>query len=415
MPPAQDVLLGQEALMTADEMHRFFMVEFHHFPLDARRMEVRKVLCVRLKRKLAEVEEAVAKATDARLSELLRRLPDGEERRARATKLLESRDERMKQLKALPKAFLASFDEQWSTTELLCVYEQFWRELAEGDERYRPVLEATLLTTQKKQAAPEDLPALLLFARGLYGLPRLGAKHIVIDEAQDASPLQIATLRKLAGHDAFTLVGDLCQGVYGDEGLRSWDDLSAGVFAEAPSVVRLSVAYRSTTEIMNLAFAVIARHPVKSAGEAKPLVRHGDKPTLKRLSSATERPAEVIAQVKRWRAEGFGSVAVVVKTERAAQALWKAIAAELPEARITRHGDDAFAGGVQVMDASVVKGLEFDCALIADTQDDTYPDERFYAKLLYVLCTRPLHRLAMLAAGAPARHLQGCDELLNFI
>jgi DNA helicase-2/ATP-dependent DNA helicase PcrA len=46
------------------------------------------------------------------------------------------------------------------------------------------------------------------------------------------------------------------------------------------------------------------------------------------------------------------------------------------------------------MDASLVKGLEFDCVLIADLDPATYPDEPFYTKLLYVLFTRPLHRLA---------------------
>ena len=71
----------------------------------------------------------------------------------------------------------------------------------------------------------------------------------------------------------------------------------------------------------------------------------------------------------------------------------------------TLSGDDSFEGGVQVMDASLVKGLEFDCVLIADAEAAVYPDERFYAKLFYVLCTRPLHRLAFLHAGERTHHL----------
>ena len=117
------------------------------------------------------------------------------------------------------------------------------------------------------------------------------------------------------------------------------------------------------------------------------------------------------ACVRRWLSEGYRGIAVIMKTERAAAALHKAVAKELPEARLVKHGDDAFVGGVQIMDASMVKGLEFDCVLIADAEDAVYPDERFYAKLFYVLCTRPLHRLCMLASGEPVKHIEGMDAL----
>ena len=408
--PTADLPIGQDVLMTAAELERCFLNDLRHFPLDARRLELRKMVALRLKAKLGDAENAIRRAADERLDALLRRLPDGAERRARATKLLDSRDERLKQLKLMPKKYLAAFDQKWQSTELLPVYEAFLRDMAERDPAYQPVLDATLPALAKGRAVPEDLPALLLLARGLYGLPRQDIKHVVIDEAQDASPLEIAVLRDVFCHDAFTLVGDLCQGIYGDEGIRSWEDLSQGIFTAPPTVVRLSVAYRSTMEIMNLAFGVIARHPVASAGQAKPLLRHGQKPTVKRVKADRQRAQAVVEQVQAWLGEGFGSIAVVVKTARAAAALYKAISADVPQARLTTQGDDAFMGGVQVMDASVVKGLEFDCALIADAQADTYPDERFYAKLFYVLCTRPLHRLAFVSAGDVTRHLEGYAE-----
>ena len=52
-------------------------------------------------------------------------------------------------------------------------------------------------------------------------------------------------------------------------------------------------------------------------------------------------------------------------------------------------------------------GLEFDCVLIADAEASHYPDERFYAKLFYVLCTRPLHRLGFVSLGEPTALLSG--------
>ncbi len=409
--PKGGVMLGRDSLLTDEDAERFFLTEFRHFPLDVRRLEVRKVLRQRIKARLADVESALHAATEKRLDELLRSMPDGEERRERARKLFDSRDERLRELSALPKKLLADFDASCGSTKLLQVYREFLTYMAAKDERYAAVLEATAPELDKKHASPEDLPALLLLGRGLYGFSRLQVKQVVVDEAQDMSPLQLYVLRLFAGHDSFTLVGDLCQGIYGDEGIRSWGDIGEGIFFTEPTVTQLTVAYRSTVEIMNFAFSVMARHPVDGVGDAKPLLRRGEPPRLKRLSSASERGAAAVRIVRGWQSEGYGNIALIAKTERAAAALHKAIAKEIPEARLVKRGDDAFEGGVQVMDASVVKGLEFDCVLISDAEDKVYPDERFYAKLFYVLCTRPLHRLVMLAAGEPARHTEALERL----
>jgi len=262
----------------------------------------------------------------------------------------------------------------------------------------------------KKRAAPEDLPALLILARALYDIKRPDIRHVVIDEAQDVSPLEVKTLRVLFGTDAFTLVGDLCQGIYGDEGLRSWEALSEGIFDEKPHVAHLSTAYRSTVEIMETAFAVMARHPVRGAGEAKPVLRHGPAPVYLPVKAEKQRPDAIAQQVQSWQAEGFGNIALIAKTEKAAKALHKALLSLIPDVRLVLSGDDSFEGGVQVMDASMVKGLEFDCVLITDAENETYPDERFYAKLFYVLCTRPLHRLSFVYAGECTKHLTTCQN-----
>lgn len=399
MIPDRDVLLGKTAVITAEELRRYFMVEFRHFPLYARIGEVRKVVEKRLKTRLEKAREKLEKLVEDKLSALLRAMPDSPARRERATGLFAVRDTRLDELKALQKQFLKDYDALWGSTDLLTVYGVFWREKAERDPVFEPVWAATKPLLQKKRAAPEDLPALLLLARGLYGLTRVDVKHVVIDEAQDASPLQIKALREVFGHDAFTLVGDLCQGIYGDEGIRSWDDLACGIFAEPPTVAHLSTAYRSTIEIMELAFAILRRHPIRGAGEARPVLRHGEKPALLPIEKEADRVPAIAAQVNAWLAEGFSGIAVVVKTEKAAKKLHAALLPHLPTSRLVSRGDESFEGGVQVMDASVVKGLEFDCVLIADLDRATYPDEPFYTKLLYVLATRPLHRLAGAVAG----------------
>lgn len=407
--PTQSIKLGERVMMSAEEMRRFFLVDFQHFPLDARLGEVRKVMKIRLKNALTQVTASLERNVEIRLDNLLRSMDDSSERQALARKLFASRDERLGQLKALPKEFMKTFDSLWGSMKLLDVYKAFWEDMAQRDPDNQPVLDMTLPLLQKKCIAQEDLPALLLLASGLYGLGRQQIKHVVIDEAQDVSPLQVKALRVLFGHDAFTLVGDLCQGIYGDEGLRSWSNISDGIFQREPIVARLSTAYRSTVEVMEVAFSVISRHPVLGAGTAKPVLRHGEKPILTIAATDAERCALIAETIRAWQRDGFAGIAVIVKTEKAAKSFHKALQVQIPDAIHITQGDESFLGGIQVMDASVVKGLEFDCVLIADADSATYPDQRFYAKLFYVLCTRPLHRLHFVCKGEPTLHLANAE------
>ena len=401
--PKVNVKLGQTVLVSADDLQRYFLREFRHFPFTVRCQKIRVIVADRVRRAMEQLHERIEKLAQEKLDKLLRALPDGPERRERATRLFDARDERLGELKEKEKQLLRDYDALWGSMDLLAIYGAFLRDMAAREESWQPVWAASQPILEKKRVCAEDLPALLVIARSVCGVKRLETRHIVIDEAQDISPLEVKVLRVLAGHDAFTLVGDLCQGIYGDEGLRSWAMLETGIFSQKPLVAQLSTAYRSTVEITETAFQVIGRHPVAGVNQARPVLRHGHKPALLPAADEKAKPAILMAQVQRWQDEGYRNIAVIVKTEKAA----KALAQKLPEARLVTQGDDSFEGGLQVMDASVVKGLEFDCVLIADAEDRVYPDERFYAKLFYVLCTRPLHRLAFVYAGDGVRHLEG--------
>jgi superfamily I DNA/RNA helicase len=205
---------------------------------------------------------AIGSAADKKLEQLLHAMPDSPERRLKAKQLLDSRDQRLKELSELQKDYPKQVEKRFGSMDLLQVYRLFWQREAERDEACQPILAQTEALCQKKKAAREDLPALLTLAKGLYGLNVPDVRHLVIDEAQDVPPLQVKILREVFQHDAFTLVGDLCQGIGGDGGIRQWSELSSGIFRKPVEIVALSTAYRSTAEITEAALSVIGRHPV---------------------------------------------------------------------------------------------------------------------------------------------------------
>ena len=204
------------------------------------------------------------------------------------------------------------------------------------------------------------------------------------------------------------------QGIHGDEGIRDWDEVAGEVFGGRARKHHLVISYRNTVEIMTVASRIAARHPVAGQPAAEPVLRHGEKPVILRCESGKDRIAAIAAQAAAWRAEGYHSIALIEKTEDACKALHRALPATL-NARLIKAGDSHFEGGVLVMPAAIVKGLEFDCVLAADLSAASYPDEPFFCRLLYVLCTRPLHRLALVYTGQESRLLAGIGrEEANF-
>ncbi len=88
----------------------------------------------------------------------------------------------------------------------------------------------------------------------------------------------------------------------------------------------------------------------------------------------------------------------MTKTEAEAKRLHKALPASL-HARLLREDDPDYAGGVLVLPAAMVKGLEFDCAALCNVSAELFPDDVFLSRVLYVMMTRPLHRLQIYATG----------------
>jgi len=397
--PKDDICFGGHTLVNAAEMKDLFVTQLRHFPFRVRAVEARKVVTARLSKLAGGAMEAIKKAAGERLETLLRAMPDSAARRAKATALLRIRDERLGKLKESQQVFMKAYDSLWPSLGLLDVYGAFWQALAEKDAAYTPAWEATRPLLAKGRMGHEDLPALLWLARRLYGLTSLDIRHVVIDEAQDAPPLEVKVLRGIFGHDAFSLAGDLYQGIHGGEGLRDWGELSVDVFDATPQTAFLSTSYRSTVEIMNYAQLPIQRHPLEGISPGRPVLRHGENPEWIAVTDEDGRKKLILDTILAWRKAGFFSIAVIVKAEETAQWLYKRLQPDLPMLRLVTGGEDAFEGGVMVLGASMVKGLEFDCVLIADAEDSIYPDEPFHAKLLYVLCTRPLHRLRLLGSG----------------
>jgi len=87
----------------------------------------------------------------------------------------------------------------------------------------------------------------------------------------------------------------------------------------------------------------------------------------------------------------------------------KKLLKELPEelgAKLLDVNEEEYSGGVVLAHAGAVKGLEFDGVIIADADEESFADRDLDARLLYVCCTRALHRLMVCHSGTLSPLLQ---------
>ncbi len=405
LAPEGDVQFGPVKLYTQAELQRILSDELCAFPLRRRVQELRKYIQRKLQHAAGQIEAWLRQECERRVQALLDTLPDGEARRQRMTKLYDSRDARIRELKDSAKTFVPEVLARFSRLDILPLYAAFLRTPAEqlpAEDRdaWRLVQEHSGILAGDKKARTEDVPALALIARRVAGWGKQDIRHVVIDEAQDLSPLMVWTLKELTGNASFTIVGDLMQGVHAYRGLTGWSQLTADVFGGAATFHELVISYRNTVEIMRFATEVAHRHAPEGQTEPQPVLRHGPEPIVAEVMSSTQ--AQAIAdQVAAWRQEGFGAIALIGRDASECDALMRVLPKAL-EARLVRADDTVFRTGLSVIPAPLVKGLEFDCVLLPDVSAARWPDEALQARLLYVCLTRPLHRLTCYYTGAPS-------------
>ena len=394
MPPSGMKMAGV-TLMDRPELEKVFLKDLRYFPLEQRIDELRKIIRKRVQSAVTQLKESYSTSADRMADRIRAAMRDSESRRQKLRELYAVLDKRFQEIDTRAETYMGKYREKFPLpSDLSELYQIFLREcvpeIPEGDGKLRQ----------------EDLPMLVMICRAVFGLKTKPMKHIVIDECQDFSPFQICLLKQTNPAATFSLVGDLYQGIRADEGIRSWKEWQGPVFKDETGLQQLTVSYRNTVEIMELARKVSAHYPITGIRETRPVLRHGEQPRLIGIGKEQERLEAICTQVHAWQAEGWHSIALVEKTAEQAKKLYRKIGREL-EAHLLSETDTDYRGGVMILPASIVKGMEFDCVGICEASADNFPMEEFLCRILYVMITRPLHRLSIWYRGELSPMLSG--------
>jgi DNA helicase IV len=210
--------------------------------------------------------------------------------------------------------------------------------------------------------------------------------HIVVDEAQELSPMQWRLLRRRGPLRSFTVVGDLAQSA-AEPAAEDWQQ-ALGALTDEFRVERLSVNYRTPQEIAALAESRALRDGLPITPSRS--VRDGEPPVEVRAAPGGL-PAAAVSAVLADRARGDGGALAVIAPLGIVRELHDALRSGIEER--VGYGAQGLGAPVSVLDPWTAKGLEFDSVVVVDP--DSIAREAGPGSL-YVALTRPTRRLIVI-------------------
>ena len=245
-----------------------------------------------------------------------------------------------------------------------------------------------------------DLAAALYLDYAINGYESERFEHVVVDEAQDISPLEIVLMQMHSANNTFSILGDLRQSVLPYKSISNWNQLASLFERESVSRLESRLTYRSTRQITQYANRILQELP----GHTKmpiPYDRSGGRPQLVRSKGAAEMRKAIADAVRRLTGlDDVRSVAVLTKWRQTAQDISETLRAEGIEGVSMLISDGLVEADVTVGSIILTKGLEFDAVIVANARKDNFNDTDFDRKLLYLACTRARHHLEIHWYGA---------------
>jgi DNA helicase IV len=246
----------------------------------------------------------------------------------------------------------------------------------------------------------DDLPLLDEAETLVKGAPRRFG-HVVVDEAQDLSPMQLRMLARRARHHSMTVLGDLAQAT-GAASPGSWDETLVHLGRPANArPAELTMGYRLPGAFLALANRLL---PVAAPGVApsRSVREDGDPPDVHAVTA--DELVEAVAEHALALAKAFATVAVIAADDRVDE-LRSAI--EDRGVVLADPGEIDPDRPVVVLPAALAKGLEFDAVIVVEP-GEIGARSPHGARVLFVALTRAVQHLALAHSGAMPAALLAC-------
>lgn len=235
-----------------------------------------------------------------------------------------------------------------------------------------------------KELTQDDLAPILYLKLKLEGLTlKEDIKHVVIDEAQDYSPIQFLVIKELTRCSSLTIVGDSNQRLIPLDGTTPMLGLHKILPSLSIEYFNLYKSYRSTKEIMEYANKFIGDNRII------PLVRNGEKVIEKNFNNEEDLVEDIDKALQSLKAKEYENIAVLCRDMEETEKIGKNLKSK-DYIKLLDEEDLIYNGGTVVIPSYFAKGLEFDAVILLEGKENLRDN-----KLNYVMATRALHELVV--------------------
>ncbi|MDT9337736.1 AAA family ATPase [Clostridium perfringens] len=355
----EDVKYFGDLVISKEEIEEMFNKHYEYMPLFRRSEKIKRIILSKIKDK-----------RDEKVWELNEEIRKEKEKLTPEELLIEENNlefRRKLRIREIVKEVMdsrAKLDSWISREDVLDIYDRF--------------------NGNKKEYTINDLAPILYLAIKLEGKKATkDYRHVVIDEAQDYSPLQFKVVRELTGTKYFTVVGDVNQRLIKYSDLAPMMELGKIFDDVNPEIYNLNKSYRSTYEIMEYANKYLDEDRII------PIVRHGKAVEEIEFHNNEELSESIIESLKEFLNEGLESIAIITRDKEELEKVYNLISNKVHLVKFDNE-DVLYKGGNVIIPSYFAKGLEFDGVIIVDNGSSKDENEDL---IKYIMSTRALHRL----------------------
>ncbi|MCX0355655.1 AAA family ATPase, partial [Clostridium perfringens] len=291
----EDVKYFGDLVISKEEIEEMFNKHYEYMPLFRRSEKIKRIILSKIKDK-----------RDEKVWELNEELRKEKEKLTPEELLIEENNlefRRKLRIREIVKEVMdsrAKLDRWISREDVLDIYDRF--------------------NGNKKEYTINDLAPILYLAIKLEGKKATkDYRHVVIDEAQDYSPLQFKVVRELTGTKYFTVVGDVNQRLIKYSDLAPMMELGKIFDDVNPDIYNLNKSYRSTYEIMEYANKYLDEDRII------PIVRHGKPVEEIEFHNNEELSESIIESLKEFSNEGLESIAIITRDKEELEKVYNLI------------------------------------------------------------------------------------------
>lgn len=246
----------------------------------------------------------------------------------------------------------------------------------------------------------EDGMALLYLKLKLEGerlYPQI--KQVLIDEAQDYYPLQYKVLGEIFKGTQYTILGDIGQTIEKSETEDLYDEVIRCLEPKNALKLSLTKSYRSSYEISLFTSKLRDGEVGAIAFE-----RHEEVPVIAEHENEAQELEWIEDRVKTYQKEGYETIAIICKSQKQVNHVYSKLSRKLDIHQLNPE-EEGYQKGIHIMPVYMAKGLEYDAVIVYEVNEVNY-DEPEDKQLLYIACTRALHRLALCHTGEVSHFLK---------